>query len=58
VQPAEAIWFGYSWQSKGRLLTDGFRYSSDNNTEWLDIEGIRKFVQPFEELYAEGKLEG
>src|SRR5512134_1974290 len=46
VQPAEAIWFGYSWQSKGKLLTDGFRYSSDNNTEWLDIEGIRKFVEP------------
>jgi UDP-N-acetylglucosamine 4,6-dehydratase len=58
VQPAEAIWFGYSWQSKGRLLSDGFRYSSDNNTEWLDVEGIRKFVAPFEELYAQGKLEG
>ncbi|MEW6404473.1 MAG: UDP-N-acetylglucosamine 4,6-dehydratase (inverting) [Chloroflexota bacterium] len=58
VQPAEAIWFGYSWQSRGKLLTDGFRYSSDNNTEWLDIEGIKKFIEPFEELYAEGKLEG
>jgi len=58
VQPAEAIWFGYSWQSKGRLLNDGFRYSSDNNTEWLDIEGIQKFVAPFEELFAQGKLEG
>jgi UDP-N-acetylglucosamine 4,6-dehydratase len=58
VQPAEALWFGYQWQAKGRLLTDGYRYSSDNNTEWLDVDGIRKFVAPFEELYAAGKLEG
>jgi UDP-N-acetylglucosamine 4,6-dehydratase len=58
VQPAEAIWFGYSWQERGKLLTDGFRYSSDNNTEWLDIEGIKAFIAPFEELYVQGKLEG
>jgi UDP-N-acetylglucosamine 4,6-dehydratase len=58
VQPAEAFWFGYSWQSKGKLLQNGYRYSSDNNTEWLDVEGIRKFIAPFEELYAQGKLEG
>ncbi len=48
VQPAEAFWFGYSWQQKGKLLKGGFRYSSDNNTEWLDIDGIKKFVAPFE----------
>jgi UDP-N-acetylglucosamine 4,6-dehydratase len=58
VQPAEAIWFGYSWQSRGRLLQDGFRYSSDNNTEWLDREGIKQFIAPFETLYTQGKLEG
>jgi UDP-N-acetylglucosamine 4,6-dehydratase len=58
VQPAEASWFGYQWQSKGKLLADGFRYSSDNNTEWLDIEGIRKYIAPFEEAYKQGKLEG
>jgi UDP-N-acetylglucosamine 4,6-dehydratase len=58
VQPAEAFWFGYSWHSKGKLLQNGYRYSSDNNTEWLDVEGIRKFIAPFEELYAQGKLEG
>ncbi len=57
VQPAEAIWFGYSWQARGKLLSDGFRYSSDNNSEWLDLEGIRKYIEPFEELYAAGKLE-
>jgi UDP-N-acetylglucosamine 4,6-dehydratase len=58
VQPAEAIWFGYQWQDKGKLLADDFRYSSDNNTEWLDLDGIKKYIAPFEELYAQGKLEG
>ena len=58
VQPAEAFWFGYSWQKRGTLLSDSFRYSSDNNTQWLDVEGIQKFIAPFEKLYAVGKLEG
>ncbi len=58
VQPAEASWFGYSWQAKGKGLSEGFYYSSDNNTEWLDIEGIKKYIAPFEELFSQGKLEG
>src|ERR1700690_1543680 len=58
VQPAEAFWFGYSWQKRGKLLSDGYRYSSDNNQEWLDVNGIKKFVEPFEKLFAAGKLEG
>ena len=58
VQPAEALWFGYQWQSKGKLLTDGYRYSSDNNTEWLDVDGIKKYIAPFEEAFTNGKLEG
>jgi UDP-N-acetylglucosamine 4,6-dehydratase len=58
VQPAEATWFGYSWQDKGKTLKEGFSYSSDNNTEWLDVEGIKKYIAPFEELFAQGKLEG
>ena len=58
VQPAEAIWFGYQWQDKGKQLDDNFRYSSDNNAEWLDLEGIKKYIAPFEELYKVGKLEG
>jgi len=58
VQPAEAIWFGYSWQTKGKSLNEGFYYSSDNNTEWLDVEGIKKYIAPFEELFVHGKLEG
>jgi len=58
VQPAEAIWFGYDWQSKGKSLPDNFRYASDTNAEWLDIEGIKKLIAPIDDLYAAGKLEG
>jgi UDP-N-acetylglucosamine 4,6-dehydratase len=58
IQPAEAIWFGYSWQGKGRELSDGYHYSSDNNSEWLDVEGIKEYIAPFEELFEQGRLEG
>src|SRR5512141_1748133 len=58
IQPAEATWFGYSWKDKGKQLPENYRYTSDNNTEWLDIDGIKKFVAPFEELFKQGKLEG
>ncbi len=58
VQPAEALWFGYAWDKKGKRLSDGYHYASDNNTEWLDVEGIKKYIAPFEKLFAEGKLEG
>lgn len=54
VQPPEAMWFVYDWESKGKYLPDGFRYASDTNTEWLDIEGIKKFIEPFEESYSNG----
>ena len=58
VQPAEAVWFGYSWKDKGKQLPDNYHYASDNNTEWLDVEGIKKYIAPFEELFKLGKLEG
>ena len=58
IQPAEASWFGYSWKDKGNGLPEGYHYSSDTNTQWLDIHGIKEFVAPFEQLFTEGKLEG
>ena len=57
VKPPETLW-ERNLQYEGRPLPDGYRYSSDNNAEWLDIEGIKKFIAPFENLYAVGKLEG
>lgn len=58
VQPAEASWFGYSWKDKGKTLPEGFSYTSDNNTEWLDVEGIKQYIAPFEEAFLNGTLEG
>ncbi len=57
IQPAEAFWFGYQWQNRGKLLDHGFRYSSDTNTRWLDENSIQRYIAPFEELYKQGKLE-
>ncbi len=57
VKPPETLW-ERNLQYEGRPLPDSFRYSSDHNTEWLDIDGIKKFIEPFENLYAAGKLEG
>jgi UDP-N-acetylglucosamine 4,6-dehydratase len=52
VQPSEAMWFVYDWESKGKGLPDSFRYASDTNAEWLDITGIQKFIAPFEESHS------
>ena len=56
VQPAEALWFGRDWESKGKLLDDEFRYASNTNTEWLNIEQIGKIIAPIEADYLAGKL--
>ncbi len=56
VQPAEAMWFGRDWETKGKLLDDGFRYVSDNNTQWLNIEQIGKIIAPIEADYLAGRL--
>ena len=58
VQPAEASWFGYSWKDKGKPVVEGFSYTSDNNAEWLDVEGIKKYIAPFEEEFSNGTLDG
>ena len=48
VQPAIELWFVHDWKEKGRLLTDGFRYGSDTNPHWLNIDQIRQMIAPFE----------
>lgn len=57
VQPAETLWFGREWEKRGRLCTEGFRYASNTNTEWLSIDQIRQMVAPFESDYAQGKVD-
>jgi len=57
VQPAETFWFGREWQSRGKLLEDGFRYASNTNKDWLSLAQIREIVRPIEEAYRQGTLE-
>jgi UDP-N-acetylglucosamine 4,6-dehydratase/5-epimerase len=57
VKPPETLW-ERSLQYEGEPLPEGFRYSSDTNADWLDVEGIRRLVEPFEKLYAVGRLDG
>lgn len=57
VKPPETLW-ERSLQYEGRPLPEGFRYSSDTNADWLDVAGIQRLIEPFEKLYAVGRLEG
>ncbi|MEW5941473.1 MAG: polysaccharide biosynthesis protein, partial [Chloroflexota bacterium] len=57
IRPPETLW-NRNQSYAGAPLPEGFSYTSDNNTQWLDVEGIRKYIAPFEELFANGKLEG
>jgi UDP-N-acetylglucosamine 4,6-dehydratase len=56
VEPVGHLWFRYDWSREGRRVPDGFKYTSDNNTEWLTETQIRELVAPFEEAYREGRL--
>ncbi len=56
VQPAESLWFGRDWEDKGRLLDDGFRYASNTNDQWLNVEEIKRIIAPIEADYLAGKL--
>ena len=51
VQPSGTTWFGRDWEKLGKKLPDDYHYSSNNNTEWLDLEGIKKMIAPFMESY-------
>ena len=39
-------------------LPEGFSYTSDSNADWLDVDGIKKYIAPFEQAFAAGTLEG
>jgi len=57
IKPPETLW-NRSQQYDGTPLSEGFSYTSANNTQWLDVEGIKKYITPFEEAFANGRLEG
>jgi UDP-N-acetylglucosamine 4,6-dehydratase len=56
VQPAEALWFGRDWESRGKKLDDDFRYASNTNEEWLNVDQIQAIIAPIEEAYLKGHL--
>ncbi|HOG58536.1 MAG TPA: UDP-N-acetylglucosamine 4,6-dehydratase (inverting) [Anaerolineaceae bacterium] len=56
VQPASAMWFGHAWEEKGKRLPDGFRYSSNNNTDWLDLNRITEMIAPIEKDFEKDQL--
>ncbi len=41
IYPQFKWWGNSSIKTKGKLVTKGFRYSSDTNDKWLSIENIR-----------------
>ncbi|HVP21150.1 MAG TPA: UDP-N-acetylglucosamine 4,6-dehydratase (inverting) [Anaerolineaceae bacterium] len=57
IQPAESLWFGRDWEKMGRLLSDGFRYASNTNPQWLSLDQLREMVAPFEAMIEQGNPE-
>jgi UDP-N-acetylglucosamine 4,6-dehydratase len=53
VQPTSSLagelWFGSDWQTRGQALPDGYRYASNNNEDWLDIDRIKDILAPLED---------
>ena len=43
IQP-EFPWWSDESQAKGKEMPDGFKYTSDLNTEWLTIDELRSLV--------------
>ncbi len=54
VQPTGTLWFGKEWEKIGKKLPDGFRYASNTNTEWLDLEGVKAMIKPFQDAFEQG----
>lgn len=45
VQPAGALWFGHGWSERGQALSEGFRYASDTNGQWMTVDELRGLVE-------------
>jgi UDP-N-acetylglucosamine 4,6-dehydratase len=44
IQP-EFPWWNANFNGDGKPLADGFRYSSDTNTQWLTVEELRQLIE-------------
>jgi UDP-N-acetylglucosamine 4,6-dehydratase len=45
IQPSHPWWKNGNWVH-GRELPEGFRYTSDNNEQWLTNEQLQELIQP------------
>ena len=54
VQPTGTLWFGKEWEKLGKKLPDGFRYASNTNTDWLDLDGVKAMIKPFQDAFEQG----
>ena len=43
IEPEHPWWKRERWEG-GKTLPDGYRYSSDNNTQWLTVEELRRMI--------------
>ncbi len=55
VESQSALWFRYNWSLEGKKVPDGFKYTSNNNSEWYTLEQIKILVAPFEEDYKQNR---
>jgi UDP-N-acetylglucosamine 4,6-dehydratase/5-epimerase len=51
VVPTQTLW-QRDLQYEGKPLPEGFRYSSDTNPQWLDVDQIRQIVAAYEGIPA------
>lgn len=43
IQP-EFAWWSHEYANEGKSLSEGFAYTSNNNSEWLSIEELEKLI--------------
>jgi UDP-N-acetylglucosamine 4,6-dehydratase/5-epimerase len=48
---------GRDWEAVGAPLPDGFRYASNTNPQWLQIDELKEIIAPIELAFEQGKLE-
>jgi len=44
IEPSSIAWTNHVLRDGANPVEDGFRYSSDNNSEWLNEEGLRELI--------------
>jgi UDP-N-acetylglucosamine 4,6-dehydratase len=55
VESQSALWFRHDWSLEGKKVPDGFKYASNNNTDWYTVDQIKSMIAPFEAAYRQGK---